>query len=139
MKGLIIVMMMLALSGCATNPETGERELTDGGTVMVEAAIRASTARVIRTSSVVDADRVIEGIRDIRARVDLDGTITTDELMATAEAVFNFERLLPEERELIRGIMALAQERIDSDRIGVVSARADEVLTWIEGAAITYR
>lgn len=134
-KWILMTVAALFLSGCATNPTTGEREMTDSGKILLESALRASTVRLIRTSTTVDAERVLEVVSEIRTRVDLDGNITADELMATADAVINFDVLLPEEREIIRGIMLLAQENIESQRIGAVTARAGEVLDWIERAA----
>lgn len=135
MKFLPTVLMVLVLAGCATNPDTGEREMSESGKILAEAALRVSTARLIRTSTTVDAERVVEVVRDIRARVDLNGEITTDELMATADAVINFDVLLPEEREIVRGILALAQSRLEMDRVERVTARAGEILDWIERAA----
>lgn len=132
------VLLALLLAGCATNPNTGERELTEKGQIIARSAVRAATVRVIESSTTVDPDRVMQTVTDIRAKVDLDGEATATEMLEVARAVIDFEILTPYEQLLIEDILSLAEARLDSERVGSVTARAGEILDWIESATEAY-
>lgn len=135
MKLIITALIALSLAACATNPTTGEREVSEEGKIVIRSAVRAATIRLIDSSPLIDASRTIEVVAEIRERVDLDGEVTAAELLATAEAVINFDLLNAYERMLIEDILVLAESRIESDRVGRITARAGELLDWIDSAA----
>lgn len=135
MKAALIVILLSAFIGCATNSVTGEHEISQSGQIVVRSAVRAATIRLIDSIPLIDGPRTIEVISEIRARIDLDGEITAGELLATAEAVIDFDVLSAYERMLIEDILVLAESRLESDRSGNVTARAGELLDWIESAA----
>lgn len=134
MKPIIVGLLALVMSACVTNPNTGEREFTGEGKLILEASIQVATVRLIGRS--VTANDVVDAVAEIRTKINLDGELTADELMAAAEAVFNLDLLLPEERVLLTTILSYAEGRLESAPVGEVTARAGEILDWVAEAAI---
>lgn len=127
---ILTLATIMGMSGCGTDLQV------DSDNLVFRTAIEIATVTLIEQSDEISQADVIDTLAEIRGKISLDGQITATELIAVAAEVIDFEKLSPYERVLLLRVMDLAEQRLKTyGDLTDVSATADQILIWIDGAA----